>query len=176
MSASFLVAYASRYGSTQEVAEAVAEALRESGLAADACRARDVGSLAGYSVVVLGAPLYMYRWHRDAHRFLSRHVEALRERPVAVFALGPTHAPYDEKEWEDSRGQLARELAKYPWLTPAAVEMFGGRFDPEKLPFPINLMAGQEPASDIRDWEAIRGWAGGLAEKLEPASPSSDAA
>jgi hypothetical protein len=29
-------------------------------------------------------------------------------------------------------------------------------------------MAGQEPASDIRDWEAIRAWAGSLAGKLSP--------
>ncbi|MGD2146088.1 MAG: flavodoxin domain-containing protein [Anaerolineae bacterium] len=171
MSASVLVAYASRYGSTQEVAEAVAAALRESGLAVDTCRARDVGSLAGYAAVVLGAPLYMYRWHKDARRFLSRHLEALRERPVAVFALGPTHEPYDEKEWQDSRGQLAKELAKYTWLAPVAVEIFGGRFDPEKLPFPVSLMAGQEPASDIRDWAAIHAWAGELAVRLEPTSP-----
>jgi menaquinone-dependent protoporphyrinogen oxidase len=171
MSASVLVAYASRYGSTQEVAEAVAAALCESGLAVDTLRARDVGSLADYGAVVLGGPLYMNRWHKDARRFLSRRDEALSERPVAVFALGPTRDPCDEKEWQDSREQLAKELAKYPWLTPVAVEVFGGKFDPEKLPFPINLMAGQEPASDIRDWAAISAWAGGLAEKLEPASP-----
>ena len=35
MSASVLVAYATRYGSTQEVAEAVAETLRGCGLAAE---------------------------------------------------------------------------------------------------------------------------------------------
>ena len=170
MSFSVLVAYASRYGSTQEVAEAVAVALRESGIGVDTCRARDVSSLAGYDAVVLGAPLYMYRWHKHARRFLSRHVAALRQAPVAVFAVGPTHDPYDEQEWQHSRGHLAKELAKYPWLTPVAVEVFGGKFDPEKLPFPISLMAGQEPASDIRDWAAIRAWAGEVAEKLEPAS------
>jgi menaquinone-dependent protoporphyrinogen oxidase len=167
MSSSVLVGYATRYGSTQEVAEAIAEALRECGLPVDVQPVRDVRSLAGYSAVVLGAPLYMYRWHKEARRFLSRHREALTERAVAVFALGPTHDPHDEEEWQDSRAQLDKELAKFPWLAPIAIEMFGGRFDPEGFRFPINLFAGMEPATDIRDWTAIRAWAGNLAPKLE---------
>jgi menaquinone-dependent protoporphyrinogen oxidase len=171
MSTSVLVGYATRYGSTQEVAEAVAATLLECGLAVDIQPVRDVRSLADYGAVVLGAPLYMYRWHKDARRFLSRHREALTERPVALFALGPTHDPHDEQEWQDSRAQLDKELAKFPWLTPVALQMFGGKFDPEKLPFPINRLAGQEPASDIRDWTAIQTWASDLAAKLEPALP-----
>jgi menaquinone-dependent protoporphyrinogen oxidase len=171
MSSLALVGYATRYGSTQEVAEAVAAALRECGLAVDTQPLREVRTLAGYSAVVLGAPLFMFRWHKDALRFLSRHRKALTERPVAVFALGPTHDPHDEEEWQDSRAQLNKELAKFPWLTPVALEMFGGKYDPAKLRFPINWLAGKEPASDLRDWTAIRAWASNLAAKLEPALP-----
>jgi menaquinone-dependent protoporphyrinogen oxidase len=116
---------------------------------------------------VLGAALYMYRWHKDARRFLSRHREALIERPVALFALGPVHDPHDEEEWQNSRAQLDKELAKFPRLTPVAVELFGGRFDPETLGGPIKWFAGAEPASDARDWEAIRAWARAVARKLE---------
>jgi menaquinone-dependent protoporphyrinogen oxidase len=166
MSASVLVAYATRYGSTQEVAEAIADTLREQGLAVDTLPARDVRSLAGYSAVVLGAALYIYRWHRDARRFLSRHRQALVDRPVAVFALGPVQD--EEEQFQDARSQLNKQLAKFPWFTPVAVEVFGGKFDPAKLPFPINRFAGQEPASDIRDWAAIRAWATDLAAKLLP--------
>ena len=90
---------------------------------------------------------------------------------MAVFALGPVHDPYDEKEWQDSNAQLDKELAKFPWLKPVAKEMFGGKYDPAKLRFPLKLFAGEEPASDIRDWNAIRAWASSLAAKLEPALP-----
>ena len=162
MSPLVLVGYATRYGSTQEVAEAVAATLRECGLAVDIQPMRQVRTLAGYSAVVLGAPLFMFRWHKDALRFLSRHRQALTQRPVAVFALGPTHDPYDEKEWQDSRDQLDKELSKFSWLTPVALEMFGGKYDPAKLRFPINWLAGKEPASDLRDWTAIRAWAADL--------------
>jgi menaquinone-dependent protoporphyrinogen oxidase len=170
MSASVLVGYATRYGSTQEVAEAVTATLRDSGLEVDIQPMHEVRTLASYRAVVLGAPLFMFRWHKDALNFLSRHREALTERPVAVFVLGPTHDPYDEKEWQDSRAQLDKELAKFPWFTPVALEMFGGKYDPAYLRFPINLLAGKEPASDIRDWTAIRAWASNLAVKFQSAT------
>lgn len=171
MSALVLVGYATRYGSTQEVAEAIGETLRERGLEVEVQPMREVRTLEGYDAVVLGAALYMFRWHKDARRFLSRHRKALAQLPVAVFALGPVHDPYDEEEWQNSRAQLDKELARFPWFAPVAKEMLGGKFDPEKLRFPLNLFAGSEPASDMRDWEAIRTWASDLAAKLEPALP-----
>jgi menaquinone-dependent protoporphyrinogen oxidase len=169
MSASILVAYATRYGSTQEVAEAVAATLRERGLAVDIQPMRQVRTLDQYRAVVLGAPLYVVHWHKDALHFLARHREALTQRPVAIFALGPLHA--EEKEFQEVRGQLDKELAKFPWLTPAAIAIFGGKFDPEKLTFPHNLLPALKnmPASDVRDWTAIRAWANDLAAQFQPA-------
>lgn len=171
MQSSVLVAYATRYGSTEEVAEAIAATLHECGLEVDLQPVRDVRALTEHDAVVLGAPLFMFRWQKDARHFLSRHRSALTERPVAVFALGPVHDPYDEEEWQASRSQLDKELANFPWFTPVAVEIFGGKYDPAKLRFPIKLFAGKEPASDLRDWTAIRAWASSLAEKLEPVLP-----
>ncbi len=166
MQASVLVGYATRSGSTQEVAEAIAATLRKSGLDVDIVPMRNVRTLAGYRMLVLGAPLYMFHWHRDAKAFLSRHQKALKDLSVAVFALGPFHD--EEKEWRDIRAQLDKELANFPWFAPAAKEVFGGRFDPAKLRFPLNLIPAMKnmPATDIRDWTSIRVWASGLAAKL----------
>ena len=166
MPTSILVAYATKYGSTQEVAEAVAAALREGGQAVDCQPAKNVRSLDGYGAVVLGAPLYMFHWHKDAKSFLSRHQQALMVRPVAVFAMGPLKD--EAKDWQDVRAQLDKELAGFPWLAPVAAEVFGGRHDPAKLTFPHNLIPAlkQMPATDIRDWAAIRAWALGLTAKL----------
>ena len=172
MSTSVLVGYATRYGSTQGAAEAVAAALREDGLAVDIQPLREVRTLARYRALVLGAPLFMFRWHKDALRFLSRFCEALTERPVAVFALGPVHDPYDEQEWQDSRAQLDKELARFPWFKPVVLEMFGGKYDPALLSFPLNKLAGPAPASDIRDLQAVRAWASNLASGwLVPPQP-----
>jgi menaquinone-dependent protoporphyrinogen oxidase len=158
MSSIVLVGYATRYGSTQEVAEAVAVALREGGLEVDLQPIQKVRTLAGYSAIVLGAPLFMFHWHKDALHFLGQQRAALMERPVAVFALGPVHDPHDEKEWQDSLTQLDKELAKYPWFKPVALQMFGGKYDPTRLRFPLSLFTGEAPASDVRDWTAIRAW------------------
>jgi len=168
MSASILVGFATRTGSTQEVAETIAATLREGGLAVDCRPLKEVQTLERYTAVVLGAPLYMFRWHKDAKRFLSRHHQALLERPVAVFALGPFHD--DAKERQDARAQLDKELLKFPWFGPVTIEIFGGKFDPTTLSFPYNLIPAlkQMPPSDVRDWAAIRAWASDLAAKLAP--------
>jgi menaquinone-dependent protoporphyrinogen oxidase len=169
MAASVLVAYATRYGSTQEVAEAVATTLCGRGLAVDIQPVRNVQALDQYRAIVLGAPLYMFHWHKDALHFLARHRAALTQRPVAVFALGPFHA--EEKEFQGAREQLDKELAQFPWLTPQAIAIFGGKFDPQKLTFPHNLIPALKnmPASDVRDWTAIRAWSNDLAAQFQPA-------
>ena len=133
------------------------------------CRPAERGEdpLEGYTAVVVGAPLYMFHWHKDAKSFLSRHRQALMARPVAVFAMGPLKD--EAKDWQDVRAQLDKELLRFPWLAPVAAEVFGGKHDPAKLTFPHNLIPAlkQMPATDIRDWTAIRAWAIGLAAKLQ---------
>lgn len=89
MPASILVAYATRYGSTKEVAEAIGARLRESGLEADVRPVPDVRSVDGYVGVVLGAPLYIGSLLKGTLEFLEQHRAALEQMPVAVFALGP---------------------------------------------------------------------------------------
>jgi len=170
MSTTTLVAYATLHGSTKEVAEEIAKTLRESGHPVDFQALKDVRSLADYSAVVMGAPFYMFRWHKDARRFLSRHREALQKMPVAVFALGPFNDV--EKEWNDVRAMADKTLAKYPWLKPVSVEIVGGKFDPMHLKFPYNLIPAMKamPVTDIRDWDAIRTWASSLPAKFQPGS------
>ena len=89
MSASVLVGYATRYGSTQEVAEAVAATLRERGLEVDIQPIRNVRTLDQYRAVVLGAPLYMFHWHKDALQFLARHRAALTASASGHFRAWP---------------------------------------------------------------------------------------
>jgi menaquinone-dependent protoporphyrinogen oxidase len=149
-----LVAYATKHGSTHEVAKAVAEELRTHGLTVDVRPAADVREVAPYAGVVVGGALYMGRWHRDARRLLSRFRGELAAKPVAIFGMGPLTT--SDKDMAGARRQLDHALAHSPELEPVAVAIFGGVVHPEELHFPFSHM----PGSDARDWEAIRAWAG----------------
>src|SRR3954468_10254305 len=152
-----LVTYATKHGSTREVAEAVAAELRELGADVDVCAADAVENVESYESVIVGGSLYTGRWHKDAQRFLKRYHRQLAERHVGVFALGPRTLA--ETEVTESRKQLDAALATVPDVEPAAVAIFGGVVDPTQMHFPFNRMA----ASDARDWNAIRAWAGDFA-------------
>ena len=169
MSTSILVTYASSSGSTQEVAEDIAATLRAQGVEVDLRPIREVKKLAGYSGIVLGAPFYMFHWHKHARDFLARFQRELTHGlPIAVFAGGPIEDT--SAQWQDRRRDLDQELAKVPWLTPVSVQLIGGKFDPAKLRFPYSLLPAlrKMPACDLRDWPTIRAWASALPEKFQP--------
>jgi menaquinone-dependent protoporphyrinogen oxidase len=154
-----LITYATKYGSTRETAVEMAAALRDKGVSVDLKQMREVETLDEYEGVVMGAALYMGRLHGDARRFLARHKDALGHHPVALFVPGPVEKR--EKDFNGAREQLGKELARYPWFAPRASEVMGGSFDPMRLGFLLRLIPAlrKMPASDARDWEAIRTWA-----------------
>src|SRR5512138_3398044 len=160
---SILLAYASRFGSTQEVAEKIATTLREAGLEVDLQPMQEVKSLDRYDTVVLGAAIYNAKWNAEAHQFVSQHQDALAQLPVAIFTLGPLSA--SEAAKRNSRRQLDGELAKYPWLKPVAMEIFAGKYDPTKPG--LNFFERFLPARDYRKWDAIRTWANELSLQLQ---------
>ena len=171
MPISVLVTWATRYGSTREVAEAVAEVLRENGLAVEARPLQNVDRLDDFDAIVLGCAIYVSRIHRDARRFLSANRDTLSRKPVALFVLGPVHN--DEKQWSSARGQVSKELGRFPWFHPVAQAIFGGRWDPATVGFPFRFLPALKsmPVSDARDWDGIRAWAGTLVEAFKPAHP-----
>lgn len=161
MSSRVLVAYATRYGSTAEIAEAIAARLRDGGLEVDARNVEDVGDLRGYDAVVFGAPVFLARMLRAGRRFLSRWRNELALVPFAAFVVGV------DRE-DRRRGALRRQLDKRPELHPLALGAFGGVVDASRLRLldrspPIRKMGAY---TDTRDWEAIDAWAAGLAATL----------
>ncbi len=169
MSGTILVAYGTKHGSTREVAHAVAETLEEHGLDVETLPAAGIDDLSPYVGVVVGGAIYMGRWHPDAVGFLEQHRHALAVMPVAVFGMGPR--TLEEHDAEESRAQLVKALAKVPEVDPYAVAVFGGVIDPNSLRFPFNRL----PASDARDWVAIRAWATEVAGAFHYGKAASDA-
>lgn len=160
-----LAAYASKLGSTGEIAEAIAAELRAAGHDVDVRAVNDVRSLAGYEAVILGSALYAAHWQRDANRFVQRHLAALQQVPVWLFSSGPL----------DSR----QALLNLP-ITPHAAEITAGLAIRDHRTFGGRLLAdapvdpqvlATHPIGDFRNWDAIQAWGRELAEAL--AEPSS---
>jgi len=188
MTGTILVAWATRYGSTREVAEAAAETLREQGLTVEVAAAKDAvvradrraGHDAGvrHDGVVLAAPFYMGAMLKDAVRFFERERASLERLPVALLTCGPLSA---DDDIDAACEQLDGALAKLGWLHPVAAEMFVGKYDPGRLRVADRLIAAL-PASplhgvgahDDRDWDAIRAWAATLPGLLRGADAAAE--
>jgi menaquinone-dependent protoporphyrinogen oxidase len=104
-----LVAYATRHGSTAEVADWIAEEVRAAGADVDVAPAAAVPKIQRYAAIVLGGPM-IRGWHRDACRFLKRHAGELADKPTALFI---TAASLTETGEEQAGGV---PLTKDPWL------------------------------------------------------------
>lgn len=169
--AKVLVAYASKRGSTAEIAETIATALREPGHAVDCAEAGTVAGLGGYDAVVLGSAVYMRRWRGGARRFLRVHRHELEGIPWWVFSSGPTGDPArDNPAWTEP-GRTMRTVER---LGAREHVVFGGSMPAEPHGRIERSMVEGTPAEwrDRRDWEEIRAWARGIAAQLPAVSPA----
>lgn len=160
-----LVAYASRRGSTAEIAETVAATLRREGLGVCLERAEDVQSLERYDAVVLGSAVYMKRWRGDARHFLKRHRKALRQMPLWVFSSGPVgDSAEDNPDWAEP----PKIIEKVEELGGRGHVVFGGCLPAEPQGFMERALVEGTPKEhrDCRDWTEIREWAHQIAADL----------
>lgn len=156
-----LVTYATRAGSTAEIAAAIGQTLATRGFSVDVKPVAKVASLDGYQAVILGSAIRMGSWLPEMVKFIQTHQSALNALPTALFTVHMLNAADDET----SRAARAAYTAPVRALLPNAPEIFfNGVIDLEKLPFLDRLMVKmvKPPIGDHRDWKQIRGWAESL--------------
>ncbi|MFY9194383.1 MAG: flavodoxin domain-containing protein [Methanoculleus sp.] len=165
MSGTILVAYATRYGSTAEVAEEIGDELRKGGARVDVRPVGEIDDLAPYGAVIVGSPIYMGKWLPEAQVFVERHQKFLRDIPIAYFAVGLSVAggtPDATGKAEASMGSV-RVLA-----SPVDIGIFPGRLESDRLSSADQMIIRliRAKAGDFRDQEAVRAWARGLEAKI----------
>ncbi|HSG67941.1 MAG TPA: flavodoxin domain-containing protein [Bacteroidales bacterium] len=168
MAKKVLVAYASKYGSTAEIAEKIGEVLAGRKLHVEVAEVNNVPNLKDYDAVVIGSAVYIGKWRKDAVRFMKIFEKDLREKRVWIFSTGPT-----------GKGDPAALLEG--WNLPKNVEpivnsinaedvtIFHGALDMDKLSGMHRMMIKKVKAAvgDFRDWEEIVAWAGKIADNLQ---------
>jgi menaquinone-dependent protoporphyrinogen oxidase len=158
-----LVAYASKHGSTEGIAKAISDRLRERGLTTDVQPVGEVEAVGDVQAVVLGSAVYAGSWMKEAVEFAHAHAERLAALPVWLFTSGPLGADVEDEE------EQPRQLAELRGLiAPVGHRVFFGALDRSTLGFGERMIvkAVKAPEGDFRDWDAIEGWADGIADEL----------
>jgi menaquinone-dependent protoporphyrinogen oxidase len=162
-----LVTYASKYGSTQEIARRIAKVLERQGIATTVQAVQDVRSIASYEAVVVGSAVYGGSWLPEANDFVEQFQKELTSKEVWVFSSGP--ASHDDPVkvlggWH-SPENLEETLAA---IRPRATALFAGKIDAAKLSKQDYLVSSslRGTGGDYRNWSVIEGWAEEIAFAL----------
>jgi len=140
-----LVAFATYYGSTATIAEAIARRLREGtpGAKVDVVNLSVEHSvpepIASYNSLVLGSPLHANYWLSEATKFAKSNQSALAGKPVFLFTVcgaGETSS-YMDKEAADKQRRERKEPSAVTELKSALTvkehRFFGGVMDFSKV-------------------------------------------
>lgn len=163
-----LVAYASKYGSTREIAKKIGEDLRDTGLDVDIRPVETVTSIDLYQTIIFGSAVYIGKWLKEAEVFLKANVKPLSERSVWLFSSGPS-GDGDPKTLVDGALVPTNLKPVIDQIHPRQVTLFHGNIDPNKVN-PVEKWAVKsvvkKPFGDYRDWQMIRSWTDGIASTL----------
>jgi menaquinone-dependent protoporphyrinogen oxidase len=161
-----LVTAATKHGATQEIAQAIGDALRDQGLDPTVIEPERVDRVDDYDAAVLGSAVYAGHWLKPAKQLVDRCGSALTARPVWLFSSGPIgDPPKPEEDPVDVAEILAATRAREHRL-------FAGKLVRKQLSFPEKAIVSalRVPEGDFRDWTEIAGWATGIATALQSRS------
>jgi menaquinone-dependent protoporphyrinogen oxidase len=86
---SILVTYATKYGSTQGIAERMAATLKAQGLSVELRPIKAARDVAGYEAFVIGSAAHFGSWLKEASAFVEANQATLASKPVWLFSSGP---------------------------------------------------------------------------------------
>ncbi len=151
-----LIAYASKHGATQGIAERIAATLQQMGQDAEAKPVATVAQPASYAALVIGSAIYYGSWLPEATMWVRQHQSVLATRPVWLFSSGPLGTTVKDDEPQP------KEMAEFhTTIAPREQRIFGGALDHHQLSFAERMMvkAVRAAEGDFRDWAAIDAWA-----------------
>lgn len=166
MDKKILIAYASRCGSTAEVAHMIAQTLLNHGISVDLNLVEHVKDLSPYKMVIIGSAIRTAHWLPEAVTFVKENRLVLRRISTAYFTVCLTMAQDDDS----SRQKAERFLDAVREYNHADLEgYFGGLLDFKRLSWLDQMIMksrGRTKEGDYRDWNAIQAWTDMIYERL----------
>ena len=193
MAKKVLVAYGSRYGSTEEIARTIAETLQQEGLNTQLLdlkrtKQKEWPRLALFDAVLVGSGIKIGRWTGEATSFLKKHQDELKTAKakglvVGVFvSCGMASTPEKRPE---ARQTYIEKIVTELGIKDAvdAYDAFGGVYDLSSsapmgfLDKKMLAMGAQQmikdgqltegARNDLRDWNQIRTFAEHFADLVK---------
>lgn len=167
-----LVAYASQYGSTSEVAAAIGEVFCQQDTAVNVKPLAEIGDLTPYQAVIVGSPIRSEAWTPEAVAFVETHQATLSQMPVAYFLTCMTLGLASDTLEVRQRvaGYLDPVREQIPAVQPVDVGLFAGALDYGKMSYAMQglyrAFAEDDTDGDYRDWDTIHAWAAEVQPKL----------
>jgi len=163
-----LVAFASKYGATAEIANRIGQIIRKAGMKVDVLPVDRVTDLSQYKAVVIGSAVYIGQWRKEAVKFITQNEKLLTERQVWIFSSGPTGEGDPMKLVSDWK-YPAKLKPVIESMHPNDITVFHGLIDMKRLNFLEKFMINRVKAAggDFRKWASIDEWASGIAKVLK---------
>ncbi|MDO5061210.1 MAG: flavodoxin domain-containing protein [Actinomycetaceae bacterium] len=157
----FLVTYASRHGSTAEIAKTIADELTAGGLDVELREVSTVSSVEKYDALVMGSAVYTTQWVGEMRNFIKQFEASLVQKPVWAFSVGLSGVPRSSANDPVRVGPVLLRLKSRDHRT------FAGALKPKELSWRERSQArlGGAIEGDFRNWEEIRAWARGIVEE-----------
>ncbi len=161
MNNKILVAYATKSGSTVDVAQAIGKSLTDKGATVNVHSIKSVTTVDGYGAVIVGSGIRFGQWLPEAVGFVKNNQAKLSQLPIAFFTVHILNID-DSETSRQARQAYTEPVRKI--LTPKSEVFFAGRIDFSKLSFGEVLLAKAMSVKeqDLRDWNKIRAWAEGI--------------
>jgi menaquinone-dependent protoporphyrinogen oxidase len=179
-----LIAYGSRYGTTANTSDVIADTLRQVGFEVKIVDAKKekVQSVSEFDLIIVGSGIQMGKWTSEPEDFIKKYQKELATKKLALFVSCGGANPLSEgeqkdKELNNAKTKYLEEKATELKVNPIALGFFGGCYDFNKMSWffkktlssikPKLEGAGYKESEagvyDLRDLDAIRSWTRELA-------------
>ncbi len=178
-----LIVYGTRYGSTEEISQYIADILEKDGFNTTLLNLKGLDpkknpTLTEYDGILIGSGIKIGMWTKDAKKFLEINKEFLKKSKIGVF-VSSGDAGNSEKISKAREDYIEKILAEKE-ITANIYDAFGGVIDLSKssrigylAKKMIKMVAKNDPnikideRNDFRDWDQIKNFAEKYAELVK---------